>query len=255
MAWWAARVGRAWLLAALLAVPTAATAATPDIPVDLELVLLVDVSGSVDAQEAELQRKGYASALGSDAVMDAIRSGPMGRIAVTYIEWADDGFQNQVVGWTLVETANDARAVAAMLAEAPISTGFWTALGTAIDVAVAQFPTNGFEGTRRVIDVSGDGYSNRGRPPAEARDDAVRAGITINGLPILNVRPNPWGGLPPLDLDRYFRDHVIGGPGAFLLVAEGFHSFGQAILSKLVREIAHLGPPPDRPDHAALPAL
>lgn len=225
-----------------------------DLPVDLELVLLVDVSGSVDAQEAELQRKGYANALSSPQVVEAIQSGPMGRIAVTYVEWADDGYQNQVVGWSVVQDANSARAFAGRLAEAPIGTAFWTSIGAAIDFATALFPGNGFEGSRQVIDISGDGYSNRGRPPAEARDAAVAAGITINALPILNSRPNPWGGLPPLDLDRYFQDQVIGGPGAFILVAEDFSTFGQAILSKLVREIAALPAPTDmRNQAAALP--
>jgi hypothetical protein len=226
------------LLAVMLVPSGRAKAQEHDLPVDLELVLLVDVSGSVDRQEAELQRKGYADALTSPQVLDAIRSGSLGRIAVTYIEWADDGFQNQVVGWMLVEDERSARDVAARLAEAPISTAFWTSIGAAIDHGAAQFAANRFEGTRRVIDISGDGYSNRGRPPGEARDAALAQGITINGLPILNSRPNPWGGLPPLDLDAYFQDHVIGGPGAFILVAEDFSTFGQAILSKLVKEIA-----------------
>lgn len=220
--------------------------------VDLELVLLVDVSGSVDAQEAELQRRGYANALSSRSVVDAIQSGPHGRIAVTYVEWADDTYQVTVVDWSVLDGEASARAFATKLAEAPVSTAFWTSIGTAIDYGAAKFDDNGIEGLRKVIDISGDGYSNRGRPPEEARDAAIAKGITINGLPILNSRPNPWGGLPPLDLDTYFQQNVIGGPGAFLLVAEDFSTFGEAIMSKLVKEIAHAPAGGDGTRHAAL---
>ncbi|ACJ00816.1 DUF1194 domain-containing protein [Rhodospirillum centenum] len=232
-------------LGTLVAVLPAGASRAQELPVDLELVLLVDVSGSVDAQEAELQRRGYADALMSDQVVEAIRSGPLGRIAVTYVEWADDTYQVVVVGWTVLDGPESARAFAERLTAAPVTTAFWTAIGSALDFATRQFDGNGAEGTRRVIDISGDGYSNRGRPPAEARDAAVAAGITINGLPILNSRPNPWGGLPPLDLDSYYQTHVIGGPGAFILVAEDFPAFGEAILAKLVKEIAQApGPAP-----------
>ncbi len=120
------------------------------------------------------------------------------------------------------------------LTEAPFVTAHWTSLSGAIDYAVPLFEDNGFEGFRRVIDISGDGYNNRGRQVEDARDEAVAAGITINGLPIVNDRPNPWGGRPPVDLDRYYRDRVIGGPGAFIVVAEDYTSFASAILSKLL---------------------
>lgn len=240
----------ALLLAASAAVPAvlaAGGARAQDLPVDLELVLLVDVSGSVDAQEAELQRRGYADALASEQVVEAIRSGPTGRIAVTYVEWADDSYQMVVVGWSVLDGPESARAFAAKLTAAPITTAFWTAIGSALDFGARQFDGNGAEGARRVIDISGDGYSNRGRPPGEARDAAVAAGITINGLPILNSRPNPWGGLPPIDLDTYYKTHVIGGPGAFIMAAEDFSAFGEAILAKLVKEIALApGPGPRR---------
>ncbi len=231
--------------AAFLPTTAARASAALDLPVDLELILLVDVSGSVDAQEAELQRKGYAEALNNQRVIEAIRTGPMGRIAVTYIEWADDTYQNIIVGWTIIDGPAAAQDFADRLLAAPINTAFWTSIGSAIDFAARQFDGNGAEGVRRVIDISGDGYSNRGRPPGEARDAAVAAGITINGLPILNTRPNPWGGMPPVDLDAYYEQHVIGGPGAFVQVAQDFTSFGEAILSKLVREIAALPAPPD----------
>lgn len=242
------------LLAAFILSGHRPLAAAQDLPVDLELILLVDVSGSVDAQEAELQRKGYADALNNERVIEAIRTGPMGRIAVTYIEWADDTYQNVIVGWSVIDGPAAAQGFADRLLAAPINTAFWTSIGSAIDFAARQFDGNGAEGVRRVIDISGDGYSNRGRPPGEARDAAVAAGITINGLPILNTRPNPWGGMPPVDLDAYYEQHVIGGPGAFVQVAGDFTSFGEAILAKLVREIAALPHAPDlgRPVRHAL---
>lgn len=224
-----------------------------EVPVDLELVLLVDVSGSVDAQEAELQRRGYAAAIADKRVVEAIAGGPLGRIAVTYVEWADDTYQNVVVGWTVIDGPAAAQSFAERLVAAPINTAFWTSIGAALDFAVRHLEGNGFAGVRKVVDISGDGYSNRGRPPGEARDAAVKAGVVINGLPILNTRPNPWGGMPPNDLDAYYERHVIGGPGAFVQVARDFNSFGQAILSKLVREIA-LAPEaaPRTTGHAAL---
>lgn len=209
-----------------------------ELPVDLELILLVDVSGSVDQQEAELQRRGYANALMDRTVVDAIQSGSSGRIAVTYIEWADETYQHVVADWAVIDGPESARAFAEALIKAPVATAFWTAIGSAIEFAMPRFRDNGFIGQRRVIDVSGDGYSNRGTPPTEARDAAVALGITVNGLPILNTRPNPWGGSPPSDLDAYYRKNVMGGPGAFVQVAEDFESFGTAILAKLVREIA-----------------
>lgn len=226
------------------------SSAAEDVPVDLELVLLVDVSGSVDAQEAELQRRGYVDALVDPRVIEAIQTGPLGRIAVTYIEWADDTYQQTIVGWSVIDGPAAARQFTDRLLAAPVNTAFWTSIGSAIDFAARQFDGNGADGARRVIDISGDGYSNRGRPPGEARDAAVAAGITINGLPILNTRPNPWGGMPPVDLDGYYEKHVIGGPGAFVQVAQDFTSFGEAILSKLVREIAGLPRPPALPDKA-----
>jgi hypothetical protein len=233
----------AGLLAAGLA--TAATAAADDIPVDLELVLAVDVSGSVDEQEARLQREGYIAAIASDRVAQAIGSGSMGRIAVLYLEWSNDNYQRIVVPWTLIDGSMTARIFASALTEADYVTGRWTSISGGIDLAVASFENNGYEGMRRVIDVSGDGYNNSGRPVTAARDDAVRQGIVINGLPILNQRPNPWGGQPPQDLDKYYEDFVIGGPGAFVVPARDFEDFGRAVLAKLIREIADLDRTPD----------
>jgi hypothetical protein len=211
-------------------------------------VLAVDISGSVDPVEARLQREGYIAALRHPRVIDAIREGEFGRIALTYIEWAGDRYQRILIDWTVIDDAASAFAFADALAETPLSSARWTSLSAAIDYAAPLFDDNGFKGARRVIDISGDGYNNRGRPVETARDEAVAAGITINGLPIVNDRPNPWGGLPPTDLDRYFEDRVIGGPGAFIVVARDYTAFAEAILSKLLLEIAG-----DQPHPAPLP--
>ena len=233
---------RTALIAALVAAPCL-PAAAQDLPVDLELVLAVDISGSVDEAEAKLQREGYIAALRHPQVIEAIQGGMFRRIALTYVEWAGDYYQRTMLDWTLVENAADANALADALAETPLMSAHWTSISGAIDFAASLFDDNGFEGFRRVIDVSGDGYNNRGRPVEDARDDAVKKGITINGLPIVNDRPNPWGGAPPKDLDLYYEEQVIGGPGAFIVVAEDYTSFASAILSKLLLEIAGTTPP------------
>jgi hypothetical protein len=230
------------LLAALIAAPGVPVAAQ-EVPVDLELVLAVDISGSVDEVEALLQREGYIAALRHPQVIEAIQGGMFGGIAVTYVEWAGDHYQRTMLGWTLLDGAESADAFADALAETPLLTAHWTSLSGAIDYAVPLFDDNGFEGFRRVIDISGDGHNNRGRPVEDARDEAVATGITINGLPIVNDRPNPWGGRPPIDLDVYYEQRVIGGPGAFIVVAEDYTSFASAILSKLLLEIAGETPP------------
>ena len=219
--------------------------AQAETPVDLELVLAVDVSGSVDPEEARLQREGYVGALMNPKVQAAIRGGPFGRIAATYVEWAGDSYQHTVVGWTVLQDGGSLESFASAIAESPTMTAQWTAIGAAIVHSARLFDDNGYEGTRRVIDVSGDGVNNRGFPVEWARDQAVAAGITINGLPILNDRPNPWGGAPPVDLDAYYRDHVIGGPGAFLVPAISFEAFADAILAKLLLEISGRQPDTD----------
>lgn len=230
-------------VAGVLIGPVAAAGQDAGTPVDLELVLAVDISGSIDPVEAELQRQGYVAALSHPRVIEAIELGPVGRIAVTYVDWANEHHHETRVEWTTVSDAKSAEAIAATLAEAPLATGRWTSISGAIDFAADLFAGNGYEGTRQVIDVSGDGYNNRGRPVTDARDDAVAAGITINGLPIVNERTNPWGGPPARDLDIYYEDHVIGGPGAFIVVAESFDDFASAVLSKLILEIASAEPP------------
>jgi hypothetical protein len=219
-------------------------ATAEDLPVDLELVLAVDVSGSVDEVEARLQREGYIAALRHPRVIEAIRGGILGRIAVTYVEWAGVEFQRTLLDWTLIEDQESAAAFADALAEAPLTSERWTSISGAIDYAVPLLDGNGFKGLRRAIDISGDGYNNRGRPAEQARDDAVAAGITINGLPIVNDRPNPWGGLAPQNLDLYYEQRVIGGPGAFIVGAKDYSAFASAILSKLLLEVAGEQPPP-----------
>jgi Protein of unknown function (DUF1194) len=225
-------------LAALAAPMLVVAQESGGLPVDLELVLAVDISGSIDEAEARLQREGYTRALAHPEIIQAIQSGVYGRVAITYVEWASDDHQQRVVEWTLVSDNASAKMLADVLAEAPFSSGRSTSISGVIDYSAKLFAENGYKGFRRVIDISGDGYNNGGRRAEWARDQAVAAGITINGLPILADRPNPWGGTPPADLDRYFEERVIGGPGAFLMVAEDFTAFARAIMKKLLIEIA-----------------
>ncbi len=208
--------------------------------VDLELVLAVDISFSVDIVEAQTQREGYMAALTHPSVLKAIESGFLGKIAVTYVEWADSYYQNQLVDWMVISDERSAHAFTSRLSTVPLNRAYYTSISHAIDHAVSLFPNNGYRGTRQVIDISGDGKQNQGRPLAEARQAAIDQGIVINGLPILNDRPQPIGvGTPKeMKLDLYYKDNVIGGPGAFIVAAENFDDFRSAILSKLIREIA-----------------
>jgi hypothetical protein len=233
---------RAALARVLLAVLSAAGhgAAAEDLPVDLELVLAVDVSGSIDAEEARQQRQGYVTAIADEAVVQAIRANFHRRIAVAYLEWASADYQRVVIDWTLIEDRKSAEAFAVRLVAAPPRSARWTSISAAIDRAVPMFQGNGYAGDRLVIDVSGDGPNNRGRLVTAARDEAVARGIVINGLPILNDRPQPFALPTPVDmvLDRYYIENVIGGPGSFVIPAKDFTDFRAAILSKLIREIA-----------------
>jgi hypothetical protein len=214
-----------------------------DMPVDLELILAADVSGSMDDHELALQRQGYLAALTNPRVIKAIRSGQHRRVAIAFVEWAGPHWQNLVANWTPVYDAASARAFADKIAESPVGNESRTSISTVIDFVAPMFANNGYKGTRRVIDISGDGPNNRGRSVIAARDEALALGLTINGLPIINDRPNPWGGPPSLNLDIYYEENVIGGPGAFMIPVTGMKNFAQAILSKLIREIAgHDGP-------------
>jgi len=216
------------------AVSTPARAAT----VDLALVLAVDMSGSIDAREARLQRQGYVQALTSREVVSAISGGPLGRIVVTYIEWSDMADQRVIVDWTLVKDLATASSVAAAIESAPFRPGRRTALGEALMFSMARFKDSPYKATRRVIDVSGDGRSNVGLPAWLARNKIVAAGITINGLPILSTNPRTGAIRRGSALDDYYLERVVGGAGAFVIAARNFRDFGRAIRQKLLKEIA-----------------
>ena len=226
----------ALILIAALGRPPVAQAAEE---VDLELVLAVDISFSVDLFEAQTQRDGYIVALTHPSVIAAIQSGMLGKIAVTYLEWSDAYYQSQLVQWTVISDEASARSFAATLAAKPLNRAYYTSISHAVDFAAGLFDSNDYTGMRKVIDISGDGRQNQGRPLNIARAAALDKGITINGLPILNDRPQPVGSLTPMEakLDIYYNDNVIGGPGAFFIAAEDFQAFRSAILSKLIREI------------------
>jgi hypothetical protein len=224
------------LIAAMLTLASPAPAARAE-AVDLALVLAIDVSRSVDEVEAALQRQGDIAALTNPRVIQAIQTGAIGRIALTYIEWAGVDYQRVIVPWTTIRNAEDADRVVGTVAASPPQAASWTSISGAIDFSRRLLANNGYEAARHVIDVSGDGRNNSGRPAELARDDAVAEGITINGLPILNDRPN-FGRPAEADLDTYYEHNVIGGPGAFLILAHDFNAFGAAVLSKLIKEIA-----------------
>jgi len=232
----------AQLRALVLAIAFAAAAipVRAEIKVDLELVLAVDASRSIDAFEYRLQRMGYAKALTHPAVVGAITSGPMRRIAISYVEWSGAVQQATLVGWTLLDGKASAAAFARKLTNAPRRFLGGTSISGAIGYSYRMFKGNGIRGARRVIDISGDGPNNRGAPVVTARDMAVRDGITINGLAILNDRPSrpPW---PEEPVDIHYKTKVIGGPGAFMMVVKGFDAFAAAIRNKLIREIADDG--------------
>jgi len=233
-----------------------ATPARADM-VDLALILMVDVSGSVDRVEARLQRQGYLSALVDPKVVKAIRSGPEQKVALTYIEWAGEHYQQIVVDWMVVSDMASAKRFVNKLAETPPWRERWTSISAAIDYAMQRFEKMPHKAERRVIDISGDGVNNAGRLLEDARAEALKKGVTINGLPIVNDRMNPWGGPPQRDLDKYYAKNVIGGPGAFMIVARGFEDFGRAIRQKLILEISGLMPgeaEPAQRQRALLPA-
>lgn len=208
---------------------------------DLLLVLAADVSRSVDDDEFRLQREGYATALTNPKVMRAINSGPLGRIAVVYVEWSGEAAQATVIDWTMIASPQDASVFAEKLRTEPRRFRDRTAIGAAIDYSVRVLEASPFTATRRVIDVSGDGTNTNARLPHVARDDAIAKGITINGIVILSPVPLAWNPShthPPGGLEKYYNENVAGGMGSFTLAAEGFETFGQSIVSKLIKEIA-----------------
>jgi hypothetical protein len=217
--------------------------------VDLLLMLASDVSRSVDHPKFLLQREGYAAAISDPHVLDAIKSGPHQRIALCFVEWSGFGAQKLVIDWSLVDGPDAARKFGDQLLELPRSFADRTSISGGIEFAAAQLERAPFAGARRTIDVSGDGTNNAGRDVKLARDEVIAIGMVFNGLVILCDRPVPWNAEhtnPPGGLEKYYQDNVVGGPGAFVLVAENFNSFGRAIIKKLIAEIALLPAAPHR---------
>jgi hypothetical protein len=208
--------------------------------VDLELILAVDISRSMDPDEQQMQRNGYVAAITNPDLVAAITHGPNKRIALSYIEWAGPGTQNIVVDWRAIDGAAAAQAFADALAAAPLQTYRGTSISGGITFAKSRFDDSGFTAPRRVIDVSGDGPNNMGMPIELAREEVVRAGITINGLPIMIKQMGDF--LSVDNLDVYYQDCVIGGSGAFLEIVRSADQFEAAIRRKLVLEIADQAP-------------
>jgi hypothetical protein len=229
---------RVLALLLVLLCPTLARAADP---VDLVLVLVSDVSRSIDDSEFRLQKDGYTAAFNDPRVLAAIKGGPVGAIAVAYLEFAGSYEVRTVVDWRIVRDGASAKALTDALDAAPRS--FWgrTSISAGIDRAMQMVAENPFEAQRRVIDVAGDGTNNSGREVTAARDDAVAAGVTVNGLAIINENPvsytfahvQPPGGLP-----NWYKENVTGGPGSFVLEVRTFQTFGEAMTRKLINEIA-----------------
>jgi hypothetical protein len=230
---------RALLASALLTLAAHAPACAKE-AVDLLLVLAADVSRSVDSAKFQLQRDGYAAAIANPRVLEAVKAGPNGRIAICFVEWSGVNSQKLVIDWMIINDEASARQFGDRLVEAPRSFADRTSISAGIDFAVAQLEQAPFAANRRTIDVSGDGTNNSGRDVTLARDDAVAKDITVNGLVILSDTPTSWNPEhtnPAGGLANYYQNNVIGGPGAFVMVAENFSSFGQALINKLIAEI------------------
>ncbi|HXF89475.1 MAG TPA: DUF1194 domain-containing protein [Xanthobacteraceae bacterium] len=211
--------------------------------VDVQLVLAVDISYSMDLEELALQREGYIAALTSREFMQAIRQGINGRVAVLYFEWAGVEIQHIIVPWRLIDGPEAADAFASQIARAPVRRGSRTSISGALAFAMPLFEGGGYKGLRRVIDVSGDGVNNNGPPVTLVRDEVLAKGITINGLPIMLKRPIP-GRMDIENLDVYYEDCVIGGPRAFVVPIRARDEFKAAVRTKLVLEIAGRTPMP-----------
>ncbi len=226
------------LVAALIVIACSAIAAEP---VDVLLVLASDVSESINDPKFKLERDGYIAAITDPRVMEVIRSGPYGRIAICFVEWSGSEEQKIVIDWTMIGSSQDAQKFGKNLDKAPRPFSNFTSISAAIDFATKQLDQSPFYSERRIIDISGDGTSNQGREVTAAREEAIAQGDTINGLVILSEQPLEWDPAhtdPPGGLKNYYRDNVIGGPNSFVKVAETFNVFGQAMLNKLVSEIA-----------------
>lgn len=234
-----------WMMLALTAATAASAgaASTNGTPVDLELVLAVDISYSMDTEEQALQREGYAAAVTSPEFLDALRLGPQGRIAVAYVEWAGENEQQVVVAWRVIDGLDSARAFANAVMAAPLHRVYRTSISGALLYSADQFDLNGYNGLRRVIDISGDGVNNQGPPVQVARDAVLSRGITINGLPLVMKR-GAASAVDAPELDIYYEDCVIGGAGAFVIPVEHISEFARAIKTKLVLEVAGVEPRP-----------
>ena len=206
-------------------------------PVDVELVLAVDVSLSMSPDELEIQRRGYAAALTHDHVLQAIADGTYGKIAVTYVEWAGTTWQHVIVPWTVIANRADAERVVAQLSAHPPGSARRTSISGALEFGSDLFAESGFQGVKRVIDISGDGPNNQGAPVDITRDALVKQGIIINGLPLM-TRGGFTGAFDVNNLDRYYSDCVIGGPGSFMIPVNDWTQFPEAIRRKLVLELA-----------------
>src|ERR1700730_2242865 len=239
------RAVRTFVVAALMATTGWPTCAADR--VDLLLVLAADVSGSMDESKFDLQRSGYAVAFSNARVIEAIGGGPEGRIAVAFIAWSGILQRKIVIDWTVISNDETARQFGDHILEAPRAFARnSTSISAGIDFAMTQLDRAPYETRRRVIDVAGDGDNNSGRDVTAARDEAIAKGITINGLVILTEPPTPWNSNhtnPSGGLAHYYRNNVIGGPGAFVMVAENSNSFGDVIVRKLIAEIAQAAPP------------
>ena len=212
-------------------------------PVDVELVLAVDVSYSMDPDEQALQREGYVLALKSREFLQALHQGANAKVAVTYIEWAGQYDQKIIMPWRLIDGPEAADAVAAELASAPYRRASRTSISGGLHFAKTLFEHSGYRGLRRVIDVSGDGANNAGLPIVPTRDDVVASGITINGLPLMLKRPNP-GTMDIENLDVYYEDCVVGGPGSFVIPVRERSQFVEATRTKMILEVAGREPSP-----------
>jgi hypothetical protein len=211
--------------------------------VDVELILAVDVSYSMDLDELAVQREGYAQALVSREFLQALKTGPNGKVAVTYFEWAASGDQKIIIPWRVIDGPETADAVADEILKTPIRRASRTSISGAIYFAMPLFDENPYRGLRRVIDISGDGPNNDGTPVTGARDMALGKGITINGLPIMVKEPT-YATMDIDNLDYYYEDCVIGGPGSFVVSIKDREKFKEAIRTKLLLEVA--GRTPER---------
>jgi Protein of unknown function (DUF1194) len=243
-----------WLVSFALGMALVASAILPPMAhaqtVDVAIVLAADVSRSIDDDEFQLQRQGYAAAVMSPRFMEAIQGGTHGAVALCFLEWAGPDQQAVVANWMVIRDGEGAAEFAKILLDSPRSFAGRTAIGAGIDFAAAQFTTTkGVFAGRWIIDVSGDGTNNSGRPVTEARDEAIARGITINGLAIINEKS---GGMPenflylhthpPSGLPNYYRENVIGGPGTFVLQIVNFDTFAEAMTNKLITEVSDASP-------------